>query len=105
LNEEDTARGFLLVVFEPSESEPNRNARRPNASQQRRRTNRSSDGSKRTRPNQSAASLVRPAIRDADRRASRLERRIAGDTNEELRSTAEELETSREELQSVNEEL
>ncbi|HEX8252351.1 MAG TPA: CheR family methyltransferase [Thermoanaerobaculia bacterium] len=98
LSDDDPARGFFLILFEPS-----RTPQEP--------------------VHESAA--VEPAARHLDEELLRIKAQMRGTIelyevqveeakaaneelqamNEELRSTAEELETSQEELQSVNEEL
>ncbi len=102
LRDDDTARGFLLVLFEPSQAEDGAVemtekivasdepiARRIEEELERTKT-------------ELRYSIEQYEIQTEELRASNEELQAM---NEELRSTAEELVTSREELQSVNEEL
>ncbi|MFL6227182.1 MAG: CheR family methyltransferase [Pyrinomonadaceae bacterium] len=103
LREEDTARGFFLVLFEEARE----------------------DGAGRSEPAGELVRAVEPAARQLEDELVHLKAQLRSTVeqyevqheelrasneelqavNEELRSAAEELETSKEELQSVNEEL
>jgi PAS domain S-box-containing protein len=100
LREEDTARGFLLVLFEPSGEDAAEASERVLASDEP-VARRLEEELERTKA-QLRMSVEQYEIQTEELRASNEELQAM---NEELRSTAEELETSREELQSVNEEL
>ncbi|HEY1402683.1 MAG TPA: PAS domain S-box protein [Pyrinomonadaceae bacterium] len=100
LREEDTARGFLLVLFEPSSEDAAEASERILASDEP-VARRLEEELERTKA-QLRTSVEQYEIQTEELRASNEELQAM---NEELRSTAEELETSREELQSVNEEL
>jgi two-component system CheB/CheR fusion protein len=100
LREEDTARGFLLVLFEPSSGHAAEASERVLASDEP-LARRLEEELERTKA-QLRTSVEQYEIQTEELRASNEELQAM---NEELRSTAEELETSREELQSVNEEL
>lgn len=99
VNTEDSARGFVLVVFEPAgeidQAVPVDYAQPEPAAQQL------EEELIRSRA-QLRSSLEQSEIQSEELRASNEELQAM---NEELRSSAEELETSTEELQSVNEEL
>src|SRR5215204_1403859 len=95
----DAARGFLLVVFEPSLSEPSNEepvlkADEPLARQLEEELTRSKA--------QIRSASEQYEVQAEELKASNEELQAM---NEELRSAAEELETSKEELQSINEEL
>ncbi|HVF31258.1 MAG TPA: CheR family methyltransferase, partial [Pyrinomonadaceae bacterium] len=100
LDTEDTSRGFLLVVFEPTtaltrtEEEPVFRSDEPIAQQLEEELARSKA--------QLRSSSEQYEIQAEELKASNEELQAM---NEELRSAAEELETSKEELQSINEEL
>ncbi|TRW23659.1 PAS domain S-box protein [Flavobacterium zepuense] len=94
----DTAKGFILVVFEPAADESNReillSSDEPIAKQLEEELVR-------------VKSQLRAAIEQHDYQAEEMKasNEELQAMNEELRSAAEELETSKEELQSINEEL
>lgn len=99
LGAEDTARGFFLVVFEPTSpagdsDEPLLKSDEPIALQLEEELARSKA--------QLRSSSEQYEIQAEELKASNEELQAM---NEELRSAAEELETSKEELQSINEEL
>ena len=100
LGDEDPAKGFLLVLFEPVTTEPGEKAEtvvttdEPLARQLE-------DELTRTKL-QLRTSSEQYEIQAEELKASNEELQAM---NEELRSAAEELETSKEELQSINEEL
>jgi two-component system CheB/CheR fusion protein len=100
INERDTARGFTLIIFEPS-----RNGDRDDTAPVYALTD---DAAARLEQElmrsktQLQAALAQSEVQAEELQASN-EELLA--INEELRSTAEELDTSREELQSINEEL
>ncbi|HUR96644.1 MAG TPA: CheR family methyltransferase [Pyrinomonadaceae bacterium] len=100
LGNEDTARGFILVVFEPtvpnvpSGEQPVVTSNEPLALQLEEELSRSKS--------QLRSSSEQYEIQAEELKASNEELQAM---NEELRSAAEELETSKEELQSINEEL
>ena len=100
LREEDTTRGFILVVFEEAEQK-----QRAEAEQ---RLHKSEPISAQLEHEliqakaQLRTAVEQYEVQHEDLRASNEELQAM---NEELRSTVEELETSKEELQSVNEEL
>jgi two-component system, chemotaxis family, CheB/CheR fusion protein len=98
LDDGDTSRGFVLVLFEPAVNgtvaEPVYAAPEPLARQLEEELIRSKA--------QLQSALEQSEIQSEELRASNEELQAM---NEELRSSAEELETSKEELQSINEEL
>ncbi len=99
LGKTDTARGFILVIFQPADESEDReqvvySPPEPLARQLEDELVRSKA--------QLRASLEHAEIQTEELRASNEELQAM---NEELRSSAEELETSKEELQSINEEL
>ncbi|HEX8639151.1 MAG TPA: PAS domain S-box protein, partial [Pyrinomonadaceae bacterium] len=100
---EDTARGFLLVIFEPSQENADgaETATEKIITSDEPLARRFEEELERTK-SQLRTSVEQYEIQTEELRASNEELQAM---NEELRSTAEELETSREELQSVNEEL
>jgi len=100
LRADDTARGFLLVLFEKTREETAEAATKISVSDEP-LANRLEEELVRAKA-QLRTSVEEYEIQTEELRASNEELQAM---NEELRSTAEELETSREELQSVNEEL
>ncbi len=105
LHEEDTARGFLLVIFESSENKAdadNGATERVVAATANESLARRLEAELERVKAQLRSSVEQFEIQTEELRASNEELQAI---NEDLRSTAEELETSREELQSVNEEL
>ena len=99
LRDDETARGFFLVLFEPARESAGLVPREittaePAAHQLEQELLRIKS--------QMLLSIEQYEVQGEEARASNEELQA---TNEELRSTAEELETSQEELQSVNEEL
>jgi two-component system CheB/CheR fusion protein len=101
LEESDTARGFVLVLFEPAgldggppQAEAAYTAPEPIARQLEEELLRSRS--------QLQSALEQSEVQGEELRASNEELQAI---NEELRSSTEELETSKEELQSINEEL
>jgi two-component system, chemotaxis family, CheB/CheR fusion protein len=100
LRPEDTARGFLLVLFEKTQEESAAAPERVVVSDEpiARRLEEELERIK----GQLRSSVEQYEVQAEELRASNEELQAL---NEELRSSAEELETSREELQSVNEEL
>jgi two-component system CheB/CheR fusion protein len=94
----DTARGFILVLFEPS-------ADKQKKAPQKRRTEPAAqhlEHEVERLKTQLRTSVEQFEVQAEELKASNEELRAM---NEELRSSTEELETSKEELQSVNEEL
>ncbi|MEP6683841.1 MAG: CheR family methyltransferase [Parafilimonas sp.] len=101
LRANDTARGFILVVFEPSQNKPGTDAieifpkeSEPVSLQLEEELN--------NLKIQARSSGEQFEVQTEELKASNEELQAM---NEELRSAAEELETSKEELQSINEEL
>jgi len=98
LRESDTARGFILVIFETAaeniEVETTYSSPEPIARQLEEELVRSKT--------QLRTALEQAEVQTEELRASNEELQAM---NEELRSAAEELETGKEELQSINEEL
>jgi two-component system CheB/CheR fusion protein len=99
-NEDDTARGFILVIFEPVEpgqtdlAHTDYQPPEPVVHQLEEELVRSRK--------QLQSALEQAEVQSEELRASNEELQAM---NEELRSSTEELETSKEELQSINEEL
>ena len=100
LNEGDTARGFILVIFKPAKDSTDIGAKVMTASDEpvARQLEEELIGLK----NQLRNSIEQHEYQAEELKASNEELQAM---NEELRSAAEELETSKEELQSINEEL
>jgi two-component system CheB/CheR fusion protein len=98
---EDTARGFLLVVFEQSQNGDVENQTERVITTDEPLARRLEEELERTKE-QLRSSVEQFEVQTEELRASNEELQAI---NEELRSSTEELETSREELQSVNEEL
>ena len=99
LSEDDTARGFLLVIFEPIEAK--REVPDTVYSTDEPITRQLEEELERTKAHLRSSS-EQFEVQAEELKASNEELQAM---NEELRSSAEELETSKEELQSVNEEL
>jgi two-component system, chemotaxis family, CheB/CheR fusion protein len=100
LAETDTARGFILVLFEPV-SDADRQVPHADYAPPEPVAEQLEEELIRSRT-QLQTSLEQSEVQAEELRASNEELQAA---NEELRSSAEELETSKEELQSINEEL
>ncbi len=101
LHANDTARGFMLVIFEPSQDKPGKDALEIQPGKSEPFTLQLEEeitGLK----TQLRSSNEQFEIQTEELKASNEELQAM---NEELRSAAEELETSKEELQSINEEL
>ncbi|MCA1636902.1 MAG: PAS domain S-box protein [Acidobacteria bacterium] len=101
LRDDDTARGFLLVLFESSQATDVENEAEKIISSDEPIVRQLEEELERTKT-ELRFSVEQYEAQTEEMRASNEELKAI---NEELRSTAEELETSREELQSVNEEL
>ena len=101
LGREDTARGFLLVVFEESSGDTHTVVEEPLFRSDERLARQLDEELSRSKA-QLRASSEQYEIQAEELKASNEELQAM---NEELRSAAEELETSKEELQSINEEL
>jgi PAS domain S-box-containing protein len=101
LRDGDTARGFLLVLFEPAQTNDEDEAKDKILAYDEQVTRQLEEELERTKA-ELRFSIEQYETQTEELRASNEELQAI---NEELRSTAEELETSREELQSVNEEL
>ena len=101
LRDDDTARGFFLVVFEETEVTPEAVTTIAADKRDEPLIRRIEQELERTKL-QLRASSEQFEIQSEELKASNEELQAM---NEELRSSAEELETSKEELQSVNEEL
>jgi chemotaxis methyl-accepting protein methylase len=101
LGEEDPAKGFLLVIFEPVISEPGEATPQTVITTDEPLAKQLEDELTRTKL-QLRMSSEQYEIQAEELKASNEELQAM---NEELRSAAEELETSKEELQSINEEL
>jgi PAS domain S-box-containing protein len=100
LNEADTARGYILVIFKPAKESAEIGATVMTSSDEpvARQLEEELIGLK----NQLRNSIEQHEYQAEELKASNEELQAM---NEELRSAAEELETSKEELQSINEEL
>ena len=101
LRAHDTARGFILIVFEPSEEKPASDAVQISPGKTEPLTLQLEEELT-TLKAQVRSSNEQFEIQTEELKASNEELQAM---NEELRSAAEELETSKEELQSINEEL
>jgi PAS domain S-box-containing protein len=99
LSDSDTARGFLLVLFEPGDERAGDEERVPTSAEP---VARQLEEELVRLKGQVRASNEQHELQAEELKASNEELQAM---NEELRSTAEELETSKEELQSINEEL
>ncbi len=101
LRENDTARGFLLVIFEPSQNEAATSETEKIIASDEPLAWRLEEELEKTKT-QLRTAIEQYETQTEELRASNEELQAM---NEELRSTAEELETSREELLTVNQEL